>query len=133
MSNSGFLKLGRPRSLKLMASVALGRPRACSVALGLILVGPKTRTVLESALNSAPHEVMKPDFQFFEPKFFLLQVKVKKISIFGKNIFRLEDQRIFDHKNNKTKIENLASQLGAELNADSKSVLVYVLVSIDSF
>ena len=30
---------------------------------------------------------MKPDFQFFQPKFFLLQVKVKKISIFGKKYF----------------------------------------------
>ena len=39
-----------------------------------------------------PHKVMKPDFQFFVPKFFLLQVKLKKKSVFlEKNIFLLED------------------------------------------
>ena len=58
-------------------------------------------------LHRIPHKVMKPDFQFFEPKFFSLYVKVKKkISIFEKKNFCWE---ISDHKNNKTKIENLAS------------------------
>ena len=37
---------------------------------------------------------------------------------------------MFDHKNNKTKIENLVSYLFTEFNADSKSVLVFLLALI---
>ena len=47
---------------------------------------------------------MKLDFQFFEPNVFLLQVKFQKISIFGKKIYFC--WKIFDPKNNNTKIEN---------------------------
>ena len=70
---------------------------------------------------------MKPDFQFFEPKFFYCRSELKKIRIKKKKYFCWE---IFDHKNNKTKIENMASYFCAEFHADSKSVFVFVLALI---
>ena len=48
---------------------------------------------------------MKPDFQFFEPIFFIAgQSKKKSVFLKKKNCWK-----IFDHKNNKTEIEDLAS------------------------
>ena len=70
---------------------------------------------------------MKPDFQFFQPNFFYCRSKLKKNQYFWKIYFCWE---IFDHKNNKTKIEHLASWLCAEFHANSKSVFVFVLALI---
>ena len=50
---------------------------------------------------------MKPDFQYFEPKNFLSQVKVKKNSILGKKYLSVRRSSII-RESNKTKINNLA-------------------------
>ena len=73
---------------------------------------------------------MKPDFQFFEPNFFYCRSKLKKNQFLKKIYFCWE---IFDHKNIKTKIENLTSLLCAEFHADSKSVFVLALIVFDFY
>ena len=50
---------------------------------------------------------MKPDCQFFEPKYLFIAGQILKKSVFLKKIYFYWE--IFDHKNNKNKIENLAS------------------------